>query len=312
MPAASFDPNAVRAHLKAMAAGQYPELLQGYRRYYGIDEASLGAADGAGFGVLDNDTGAVVYQCWQPQGQARGTLLLVHGYFDHMGLYRHVIAWALAQGLAVLAFDLPGHGLSEGSRANCRSFVDYQGALARVMAQGEQLQLPAPWHLCGQSLGGAIVLDYLLLNQVAGQIGQILLLAPLVHPWAWQRVRLSYYLLRPFVRQIPRHFNANSNDDAFLRFLAQEPLQAHQLPSAWVGALLQWVARIEQARPSQRRPLIVQGDGDHTVDWRFNLDFLRRHFDAPQILMLPGARHHLANETQAIRSQYLDFWVRHL
>ncbi|WP_423811416.1 alpha/beta hydrolase, partial [Pseudomonas aeruginosa] len=42
-----------------------------------------------------------------------GSLLLMHGYYDHMGLYRHVVDWALGMGFSVLACDLPGHGLSE-------------------------------------------------------------------------------------------------------------------------------------------------------------------------------------------------------
>ena len=48
----------------------------------------------------------------------RGTVLICHGYFDYVGLYRHLIAHVLELGYAVLAYDLPGHGLSSGPRGD--------------------------------------------------------------------------------------------------------------------------------------------------------------------------------------------------
>ena len=65
--------------------------------------------------VTAHVTGSVgdlyVVQLWAP-AEPQGTLLLLHGYYDHMGLYRHVVDWALSMNFAVLACDLPGHGLS--------------------------------------------------------------------------------------------------------------------------------------------------------------------------------------------------------
>lgn len=44
-----------------------------------------------------------------------------------------------------------------------------------------------------------------------------------------------------------------------------------------------------------------------TVDWRHNLQVLQDKFDQPQILRLPGARHHLVNEHEDIRRRYFAF-----
>jgi len=52
---------------------------------------------------------------------------------------------------------------------------------------------------------------------------------------------------------------------------------------------------------------IVQGDADKTVDWRYNLKFLEEHADA-DILHIGGARHHLVNESEAIRAQMFS-WI---
>jgi len=233
---------------------------------------------------------------------------LLHGYYDHMGLYRHVVDWALSMNFAVLACDLPGHGLSSGARAGIGDFAEYQQVLAGLFEQASELGLPQPWHLCGQSTGGAILLDYLLADGKRPELGQSILLAPLVRPRAWAWSKLSYRMLSPFVREIPRRFSENSSDATFIDFVHNlDPLQPRSLPTAWVGALAKWVPHVEAAGRSTHSPLIIQGEADMTVDWRYNLEVLQDKFHQPQILRLTDARHHLANENETLRKYYFDF-----
>ena len=304
MPA-SFQADPLRASLQPLVARQ-PLSAEGqaYQRFYGLDRVScatswLGRFSCAGF--------EVVSQVWLPD-EPVATLVLLHGFYDHMGLYRHVVDWALGQRFAVISCDLPGHGLSSGERASIDDFAVYQQVLDELFRQAAALQLPQPWHLCGQSTGGAIAVDHLLhCGDHSPVNGEVILLAPLVRPRAWGWSKLSYWMLKPFVNGIARRFSENSNDPTFLPFLLADPLQPRRLPTAWVGALLDWVRRIEAAPGSSRQPLIVQGEEDMTVDWRYNLDVLKGKFAAPQILMLPEARHHLANELPQIRRRYFAF-----
>ncbi|WP_460319456.1 phospholipase BipL [Pseudomonas ogarae] len=305
MPA-TFDPDLLRASLQPLAQWQaLSEQAQAYQRFYGLDFPQRNVRKGLGrFEVGGYE---LVSQVWWPE-KAVATLFVFHGYYDHMGLYRHLIEWALEQKFAVIACDLPGHGLSSGERASIEDFAEYQAALQGLLAEAGTLDLPQPWHLCGQSTGGAIVVDHVL-NQGAQSPaqGQVILLSPLVRPRAWGWSRLSYYLLKPFVTGIARRFSENSTDPQFLPFLQADPLQPLRLPTAWVGALGQWIKRIEAAPSSPRQPLIVQGQADMTVDWAHNLQVLRSKFDRPQVLMLPEGRHHLANEALAMRQQMFGF-----
>ena len=302
MPA-PVQPESLRASLRPLAAGQpLTAEQQGYQAFYQLNRlgvhSRLGCFHAAGY--------QIAVQAWWP-AQPRATLILLHGYYDHMGLYWHIVEWALSMNFAVLACDLPGHGLSSGARADIGEFSEYQVVLQALLAEATALQLPAPWHLCGQSTGGAILLDFRLRGVTAPQLGETILLAPLVRPRAWGWSKLSYRLLKPFVSSIPRRFNANSSDLDFLRFVQQDPLQPLSLPTAWVGALARWVPVIEAAPRSRHSPLIVQGDADMTVDWRHNLAVLADKFAAPQVLMLPSGKHHLANEIPALRARYFDF-----
>lgn len=307
MPA-PFHPDLLRSSLEPLADRQaLSAQALDYQRFYGLDlpvQRWLGGFQAGGFDVVG--------QVWLPE-QPVATMFLLHGYYDHMGLYRHVIEWALAQGYAVISCDLPGHGLSSGERASIADFALYQQTLEALFEQALQLDLPRPWHLCGQSTGGAIAVDHLLHAGERSPVdGQVILLAPLVRPRAWHWSKLSYRVLRHFVNGIERQFSENSNDPAFLPFLQADPLQPRRLPTAWVGALMAWVKRIEAAPLSPRRPLIVQGEADATVDWPYNLKVLKAKFAEPQILMLPEARHHLANELPGTRQRYFDFIAQHL
>ncbi|MFP6848271.1 MAG: alpha/beta hydrolase [Pseudomonas sp.] len=304
MPAL-LQPETLIAGLRPLAvAAPLSAVEQAYRQFYRFTDA---LAVRSCMGSLHAGGYQIVAQAWWPQ-ESRATLVLLHGYYDHTGLYRHVIEWALGQGFAVLAFDLPGHGLSSGARASIGDFAEYQTVLQAVLVEAAGLALPQPWHLCGQSTGGAILIDYLLTGEPLAQIGETLLMAPLIRPRAWGWSQLSYQVMRHFVSEIPRRFSSNSNDAEFLDFIHHhDPLQPHNLPTAWVGALRHWVPRIEAAPRSARSPLIIQGEADMTVDWQHNLKVLQDKFAAPQILRLAEARHHLANEVPALRQRYFDF-----
>ena len=312
MPA-PFSPDSLRASLQPLAAGQ-PLSSEGlaYQRFYGLDFPHRPAPVKRQLGRFSAGGYDLVSQVWWPDAAPVATLFLIHGFYDHMGLYRHVVEWGLNHGFVVIACDLPGHGLSSGERASIDDFAQYQATLQGLFIEAQSLQLPQPWHLCGQSTGGAIVLDHLLhYGEQSPAQGQAILLSPLVRPRDWGWSKFSYYLLRPFVKGIARRFSENSNDPDFLPFLQADPLQPVRLPTAWVGALARWIPRIEGASPSTRLPLVIQGQDDKTVDWQHNLEVLKAKFNQPQVLLLPGARHHLANETAEIREQYLAFLDRH-
>ena len=309
----AFSPESLRPQLQPLVAGQplSSEDLA-YQHFYGLDFAQravpvrrqLGRFSAAGYDLVS--------QVWWPESTPKATLFVIHGFYDHMGLYRHVIEWGLNHGFVVIACDLPGHGLSSGERASIGDFYQYQEALQGLFIEAQSLNLPQPWHLIGQSTGGAVVLDHLLHHgEQSPAQGQAILLAPLVRPKDWQWSKFSYYLLRPFVKGIERRFSENTNDPDFMPFLQADPLQPVRLPTAWVGAMARWMPRVEALPPSARQPLVIQGQADKTVDWEHNLKVLDAKFNHPQVLLIPQARHHLANETADIRAQYFAFLDQH-
>ena len=118
--------------------------------------------------------------------------------------------------------------------------------------------------------------------------------------------------MKPFTDSIKRKFAVNSSDTEFLAFIQRDPLQSRQLPLAWVSALKRWMAGLPIADLGVGPALVLQGDADTTVDWRFNTQAYCKLFPGSRLELIAGAGHQLANESVALRSAYFTEVSRHV
>lgn len=282
-----------------------PEL---YLRSYNLDFAGEFPGLRHGFGRIEAAGFVIATHYWLPI-KPRATLVIVHGYYDHVGIFDKAIRFALQQNFAVLAFDLPGHGLSSGAQAAIDSFDQYGDVLHEVLMHASKL-LPQPWHALGQSTGASVLLNYLLRYEATAaapaMLNKIALFAPLILPRGWGVGRLLYSVARFFMQRIQRGPSRSSHDSEFTRFIEREDaLQAKYLSLKWVAAMAQWHKFFMHAPPLQRSVLVVQGTGDKTVAWRYNLTQLRKKIPAVEVHLIPDAGHQLINESPLYREQLL-------
>lgn len=285
------------------------QLAQTYLNDYKINFANEHKQLEHGFGYVNAAGFRVATHYWLP-ANAVGTLMLVHGYYDHVGIFGHPIKFALEHNLAVLAFDLPGHGLSSGEPAVIDSFNQYADAFAQILQQSAVI-MPQTLYAMGQSTGCAVLLNYMW-RYVAAKKGtdpfaKLVLCSPLVLPRAWRgwhSGRCMYAVLHHFIQRITRAFSANSHDQTFLDFIQyQDPLQARYLSLRWIGAMKAWHEMFLKFVPLQKDILVVQGTGDMTVDWRYNLPLIKRKLPNAELFYIEGAGHQLVNETEFYRQQ---------
>ncbi|MCY4472529.1 MAG: alpha/beta fold hydrolase [Kistimonas sp.] len=265
-------------------------------------------------GRLPSSQKTVSCHLWlQQETTGKGTVILVHGYYDHTGLYGRLIRFFLQQGYSVFAYDQPGHGLSDGEPATIDSFATYAHILQLCLDWCTCEQLPQPFHLAGQSMGGAVITELLRTQGSKGHqlpLESLIFLAPLIRPTRWWWGRIQYLAARLFLKQIPRTKSVNSHDERFLEFLHKDPLQARVLPVAWVGAMHRWIQTIEQVGQICNLPaFIVQGKQDGTVDWQHNMRVYRRLYPRAQVLYIQKARHNLVNEMTSLRRHYQAWLV---
>lgn len=297
---ADFDPRLLAAALDPFPhTGEPPPGLAGYRAHYALELPPDVQHEIGHVPVRGED---VVVQRFVPAG-ARGSLVCVHGLFDHAALWRHQVHWGLARGLCVVLLDLPGHGLSTGERAHVETFEHYVDALEAALAAVRD-RLPRPVIGLGQSTGCSVLMQAVLdaaRTEVA--FDDLVLLAPLVRP-VGDRVGRPLLPVLSLLPRLPRLAYGNTTDPDYNRFQRdRDPLQARSLPLAWVRAMAEWSRRFETLPAHASSPLVIQGTADRVVAWRGNLQRIAERFHEPEVVLLEGARHNLMNEVPSFRTR---------
>jgi alpha-beta hydrolase superfamily lysophospholipase len=268
-------------------------VIAAYRKFYQLNFE--GARHDMGY--LDVAGEKICVQHFSPHLRHGGTAFVLHGYLDHSGLQHRTIGRLLHHGMDVVAFDQPGHGLSTGVRASIESFGHYVDCLAACKMHYNHLD--GPYTVVGHSMGGAISMTYLLTRPDV--FGKAILVAPLFRPRAWRLIRSLHAVGRHFVEHQRRRFVANTRDEEFYRFIREvDPLSPRQVPMRWVTSMFDWTKYFGGLGKSDARVLVVQGTDDGTVDWRGNIEVIRKKFSNVRIHLVHEGRHHLLNEIDEI------------
>lgn len=233
-----------------------------------------------------------------------GTIFLIHGYFDHSGTLKNLIADSLKNGFVVAVFDLPGHGLSSGDRGAIGSFSEYVSVLQAFINKCSEY-LPTPFYLIAHSTGCSISYEYL--NQTEWNVFEkIVFLAPLVHNTHWLLSSVGYHLAKPFTDKLRRTYRRNSSDEEFLKFSRNDPLQNSYLSLRFLDALHEWNRKIIEYDAISQSILLIQGTDDIIVDWEYNLIFLKSKIIGIEVEYIDKANHQLTNESIVLRQQVLN------
>lgn len=130
------------------------------------------------------DIGTELVRDWEPQGEPKGYIVLVHGLAEHSGRYERTGALLAEAGFWVRGFDLIGAGGSGGRRWDIDEWGRYHDQVQRHIEWAREKGRPVI--LMGHSLGGAISLGYALSDRPKPDL--LVLSAPALAGGAgWQR-----------------------------------------------------------------------------------------------------------------------------
>jgi lysophospholipase len=281
-------------------------LVRNYLTHYHIDFSRELEGVSHNFGYFQATEFKLACHIWKPMpatsGQKlKGTVFFLHGYTDNVGLMQHALRALLNDGWAVVAFDLPGHGLSSGKIGCIGSFDQYRDCLEHCLSSSEG-HLPKPWMGAGQSTGGAIWFNYLRRHAASCAVETVVMFAPLVRILNWSRLKFLFPVLRHFTTLKPRVFTKNSNDPEFLEFVKnQDVMQPPGTPMRWVAAMRDNIQEFMQAPTSDIPLKVISGDCDRTVDADWNLKAIKNKYPRADITVVPGVRHQVVNESEVLR-----------
>ena len=107
-----------------------------------------------------SEDGTQLYGEWYETNSPLGTAVVLHGYSEHCGRYREVAQQLRLMGLSVLAYDMRGHGRSEGARGYIQGFHQYLQDLYAALAVAKS-RSPEPIFLVAHSNGALVALRML-------------------------------------------------------------------------------------------------------------------------------------------------------
>ena len=255
-----------------------------------------------------SDAGAprLFRRSWTPQHPER-VLALVHGYAEHSGRYEHVGRWFGARGSAVHAFDLRGHGRSEGLRCHVDRFDDYLDDVDRFLDAVRSDHPELPIVLVGHSMGGLVTATFLA-ERRPRLLGAALSAPALALSPSLSRARIvASRLLRRVAPRLAIGSGLDpaglSRDPEVVRGYLEDPLVQRTMTASLAAELLSTLeATAARAFDVQVPVLLMHGEQDPLCPAAGSRAFYEGLHDARSGLRLyPELRHEIFNEPERER-----------
>jgi alpha-beta hydrolase superfamily lysophospholipase len=203
---------------------------------------------------------------WHDDRPARSVLVMVHGLGGHSGLFENVVEALAPMGCHLYALDWRGNGRSPGRRGYINCWEELRGDIGAFLDMIHASQPHLPKFILGHSVGGAVVLDYVL-HHPAGLQGTIIsnptLGAVGISPLRFAIARLLSQLWPTFSLSTGVDGNTGARDPALCAAYAADPLR-HATGSARLAteymATADWIQ--SHATDLQVPLLMLQGGAD--------------------------------------------------
>ena len=246
----------------------------------------------------------VFARTWRPEGAPRGVVCVVHGLGEHSGRYAPLAQALNAAGFAVEALDLQGHGRSGGKRGHISGYEDVLDDIARLLDDAAKRFGGAPRFLYGHSLGGNLVLNYILRRDVDDLRGAVA-----SGPWlrlAFDPPAYKVWLARVAGKAFPGLLQASglkpehlSHDPDVVRAYIADPL-VHDRISArlFLAAYEAGLWALSHAERLSLPLLLMHGTGDQLTSWEASREFCARAGERCTLRLWEGFYHEVHNEPQ--------------
>lgn len=243
-------------------------------------------------------------QRWDPDGEARGAVVVAHGYAEHSDRYRHVAAALVASGWSVLALDHRGHGRSQGRRAVTDHLAWLVSDLHALVGRAAKVGPQSRPVLLGHSMGGGLAAAYALAHPV--ELSALVLSAPALGMAAttppWQRAAMkALSALAPGAGTVRLPAAAVSRDPVVVKAYEEDPMVFHgKVPARTAREMLRASDLVARRAPELRMPLLVMHGGADSLVPPAGGDTLYRQAGSSDkaLKVYPGLYHEIFNEPE--------------
>jgi alpha-beta hydrolase superfamily lysophospholipase len=250
-----------------------------------------------------------------PGESTKAIIILVHGLGEHVQRYLYWAELFKREGIGFLGVDLPGHGLSQGRRGNIKSYALVEEMIDVLLKNCKQTFPGCPVYIYGHSLGGGIVLDYLLRKKpkIKGAI--------VTSPW----LRLSFeppkskiimasimkHLIPGLIQPSGLNVKHISHDEAVVERYKNDPLVHNKISvSLFDGAMSAAKYSLAHASELTIPTLLLHGSDDLITSPDGSREFAEKT-SMVQLKIWDGGYHELHNEPfREEVFKYILNWIR--
>lgn len=235
-----------------------------------------------------------------PGENTRAVIVFVHGLGEHIQRYTDWADRFSREGIAFTGVDLPGHGRSDGRRGYIKNYRVLEEMIDILIDSCRKTFPGVPVYLYGHSLGGGIVIDYILnVNpKIRGAI--------VTSPW----LRLSFepprikVLLAAVMKSLvpgliqPSGLNVShiSHDEAVVEKYKNDPLVHGKISVClFSGAMKAAKHSLEHAAEFQIPALLMHGGDDQITSPEGSREFASKA-GKTHLKIWDGGYHELHNE----------------
>jgi alpha-beta hydrolase superfamily lysophospholipase len=264
--------------------------------------------------ILESNDNKVSGIFWQAENAVAITIL-VHGFGEHISRYNHVAQFFVEANISVLGVDLIGHGNSEGRRGHVDSIEDYYNCIDSMIQHAKSDGNNLPLILYGHSMGGNVVLNYLI-----NRDQNTFCCALATSPWlklAMQPTAIQLFLAKTMNSIYPKLQQSGGLDITQISSVAdvQTDYENDSLNHDKISVRLfneiynNGLLAIENAAKISIPLLVAHGDADEITSCSASKEFINNSTATGK--WWPGLRHETHNEhnKEEVISFYIE-WVK--
>lgn len=245
------------------------------------------------------------FQTWTPPSP-RGSLLITHGQGEHSECYHRVIEALKEQNWSFWAWDMRGHGRSEGKRGYAAHFEDYvrdfQIVLRRFLEENPESK--GPRVLLSHSMGGLLQLKTLIeapQTPIAAQVCSAPLLGVAVEVPTWKDAgaKLMNQIFPQITMWNELHNHQLTRDPDVVREFEQDVLRHNRIsPGVYLGMHEAFSFVGPRADLIQTPTLFQLPEADPVVSTPASTAFFEKLGSPQKTLKIygDGARHEMYND----------------
>ena len=233
----------------------------------------------------------------------KGVMIITHGMGEHSMRYMEMVDFFTNVGYTVISFDIRGHGLSEGKRGHTPGYEFLMDDIERVYTQVKKDYPSLPIFLFGHSMGGNLVLNFLLRkpNSICGAIvtGAYLKLGFEPPKWKIILAKLSSSIWPTLSQPTELELDALSRNKEVIRKYENDELVHDRITSAFfinVHFAGQYV--IDHANEIKTPLLVMHGMEDRLTSPKGSQEFASNAGENVHLKMWDGLYHELHNEPE--------------